>query len=222
MDLLQTRLDEHKAQSRAQQDPAISELFEASIERLRASHPASRYLKLGEPFPDFILPDSTGQTVYLRDLLARGPVVISFYRGLWCPYCNLELDALGKAYPRIRDLGAELLAISPQAAASSNRAIRTNKLPFRILIDAGNKVADATGLRYRLEPSLVDVYTRLGVNLPLINGDDSWTLPIPARVVVSTDGRVQAISADPDYTKRPDPSETLRVLEELVPSVDRK
>lgn len=212
-ELLQSRLDAYKAQSRARQAPEVSALLESSIKRLRANHPASRYLKPGERFPDFNLPDSAGQTVRLRDLLAQGPVVISFYRGLWCPYCNLELDALGEAYSRIRELGAELLAISPQTAANSNRAIRTNKLPFRILVDPGNKVADAAGLRYRLEPALVDAYSRLGVNLPLINGDDSWTLPIPARIVVGIDGRVQAISADPDYTKRPDPSETVRFLE---------
>lgn len=216
MDTLQMRLDRHKAESRSKQDPAVSAVLESSVERLRAHHPPSRYIQPGELFPDFALPDHNGQSVHLADLLARGPVVLSFYRGLWCSYCNLELDALGEAYDQIRALGAELIAISPQSAANSSRAVRINELPFRILVDAGNAVADSVGLRYRLEPVLVDMYTRLGVNLPLVNRDDSWTLPIPARLVLTTDGLVHSIHADPDYTKRPEPAETIRTLQGLA------
>lgn len=216
MDALQSRLDRHKAESRSTQDPAVTAVLESSIERLRESHPPSRYIALGDVFPDFTLPDHTGEPVHLAEFLARGPVVLSFYRGLWCPYCNLELEALGEAYDQIRALGADLIAISPQSAANSSRAVRINELPFRILTDAGNAIADSAGLRYRLEPALVEMYTRLGVNLPLINRDDSWTLPIPARIVLTSEGRVYAINADPDYTQRPEPSETLRALQSMA------
>lgn len=219
MPSLQARLDEYKAASRAKQDPAINAVLEAGIAELRGSHPASRYIRPGALFPDVELPDSNGAPFSLRKQLGEGPVVLSFYRGLWCPYCNLELTALGEVYETLREAGAELVAISPQTAANSNRTIRTKALPFRILVDAGNRIADAAGLRYRLSDTLIQTYKSLGVNLPLINGDDSWTLPIPARVVVTAQGDVHSISADPDYTHRPEPAETVRAVVQLNASI---
>lgn len=215
---LQARLDAHKAASRAKQDVATAHALDEAIRSLRASHPASSYIAKGAVFPDFDLPDSTGGMFRLGDALSRGPVVLSFYRGGWCPYCNLELDALAGIHSRLRGLGAELVAISPQTAANSERAIRRGDLPFRILVDAGNRVAAAAGLRYVLEPDVAALYASLGVNLPLINGDASLSLPIPARIIVARDGRVASISADPDYTRRPEPMDTLRELESLAAS----
>lgn len=222
MQSLQDRLDRYKGESRAKQNPATTAALEAAIAELRISHPAGSYVQAGDVFPDFSLPDSTGATFSLQTQLIAGPLVLSFYRGLWCPYCNLELEALAEIHGELRRLGAELVVISPQSAASSIRVSQRRNLPFRMLVDAGNRVAASAGLKYRLSEPTVHLYQSLGVNLPTFNGDDTWTLPIPARVIVTQDGRVHSIHADPDYTRRPEPVSTLRAIEELTRALPRR
>jgi peroxiredoxin len=165
--------------------------------------------------PAFELEDAHGTVVRLADLLATGPVVLSFYRGVWCPYCNLDVQALENYAARIAATGATLLAITPQTGANSRKLIATHGLSFPILSDPGNAVADQYGLRYRLPAYLVDVYKQLGVDLAVINGDDSWTLPIPARFVIDRRGLIRYAEAHPDYTQRPEPGDLLPVLRGL-------
>jgi peroxiredoxin len=150
-------------------------------------------------------------------LLAAGPLVLSFYRGVWCPYCNLELQALEATLPRFRELGASLVAISPQTAANSRKSLRQNGLSFPILSDAGNDVAAAFGLRFALPDYLVDLYKQLKNDLPAFNGDPGWTLPMPARYVIGRDGIIAYAEVNPDYTRRPEPESLLPVLERLAP-----
>lgn len=145
--------------------------------------------------------------------LAQGPLIVSFYRGVWCPYCNIELQALNEALPRFQALGANVVAISPQTAVNSRKSVRTNALGFPVLSDVGNDVAAAFGLRFALPDYLVDLYKTLKNDLPAFNGDPSWTLPMPARYVIGQDGTVLYSEINPDYTRRPDPSEILPVLE---------
>ena len=169
-------------------------------------------LKAGDRAPSFTLTDPEGQPVSSDTLLERGPLVISFYRGVWCPYCNMELQALQEALPRFENLGAQLVAISPQTAANSRKSVRQNALGFPILSDPHNAVAAAFGLRFALPDYLVDLYRSLKNDLPAFNGDPSWTLPMPGRFVVGPDGVILYAEVNPDYTRRPEPEAMLPAL----------
>ena len=213
---LQARLDSFKADFRSGKPPfnapsEIHPVMERATAELIASGAAARALKVGDRAPAFMLNDPDGSPVSSADLLAKGPLVVSFYRGVWCPYCNMELQALEKARPAIEAAGASLIAISPQKPANSRRSARENSLGFSILSDPGNAVAAAFGLRFALPDYLVDLYKKLGNNLPLTNGDDSWTLPMPGRFAISHDGTVLYAEVNPDYTQRPEPDDLLPV-----------
>jgi peroxiredoxin len=185
---------------------------------LIASGQAQRAKKAGDVVPEFVLNDPDGKPVSSRELLAKGALVMSFYRGVWCPYCNLELQALQAALPEISARGASLVAISPQTAANSRKSQRDNKLGFPILSDVGSEVANAFGIRFALPDYLVEVYRSFGNNLPAINDDPPWVLPMPARYVIGSDGVIAYAEINPDYTRRPDPSELLPVLDRLLTS----
>ena len=217
---LQDRLDAFKA------DFTGGKLaFKPTKERLDAmvrataelieSGQAQRAKKAGDTAPEFSLKDPDGNPVSSRELLARGPLVVSFYRGVWCPYCNLELQALQGALPQIAARGASLVAISPQTAPNSRKSQRDNKLDFPILSDVKSEVANAFGIRFALPDYLAEVYKTFGNNLPVINDDPAWVLPMPARYVIDTDGVIAYAEVNPDYTQRPDPSELLPVLDRL-------
>ena len=162
--------------------------------------------------------DSDGKPVSSRELLAKGPLVVSFYRGVWCPYCNMELQALQAALPEIAARGASLVAISPQTAANSRKSQRDNKLGFPILSDAKSEVANAFGIRFALQDYLIELYKSFKNDLPAFNDDPAWVLPMPARYVIGTDGIIAYAEVNPDYTQRPDPSELLPVLDRLKAS----
>jgi peroxiredoxin len=184
--------------------------------QLIASGAAKRAAKVGDKAPAFVLQDPAGQEVSSSALLSQGPLVVTFYRGVWCPYCNMDLQALQAALPAYQEHGASLVAISPQTAANSRRSVRENKLTFPILSDPHNEVAAAFGLRFRLPDYLIDLYRNVFKNdLALINGDPSWTLPMPARFVLGQDGFILYAEVSPDYTRRPDPEELLPTLQRL-------
>jgi len=214
---LQDRLDAFKADFvsgkwlRQPSKEALDTMRRATAELIESGQ-AQRASKAGDLAPDFTLLDPDGKPVSLRELLARGPLVLSFYRGVWCPYCNFELQALQEALPEIAARGASLVAISPQTAANSRRSQRDNKLGFPILSDPKSEVANAFGIRFRLPDYLVESYKGFGNNLPVVNDDPSWVLPMPARYVIGTDGIIAYSEVNPDYTQRPDPSELLPVL----------
>jgi len=218
---LQARLDAFKADFKAGKAPYfapadIHPIMERATAELIASGQAGRALKAGDRAPAFILKDPEGKPVSSADLLAQGPLVISFYRGVWCPYCNLELQALQEALPQFRELNAGLVAISPQTAANSRKAQRQNKLDFPILSDTHNDVAAAFGLRFALPDYLSDLYRQLKNDLPSFNDDPAWTLPMPARYVIGQDGVIAYAEVNPDYTQRPEPDSMLPVLRRLA------
>jgi peroxiredoxin len=220
---LQDRLDAFKADfvaGRLSFKPTKQRLatMQRATEELIDSGQAQRAKKAGDAAPDFTLLDPDGKPVSSRELLAKGPLVISFYRGVWCPYCNLELQALQEALPEIVARGASLVAISPQTAANSRKSQRDNKLGFPILSDVRSEVADAFGIRFALPDYLIEVYAGFGNNLAVVNDDPAWVLPMPARYVVGTDGIIAYSEVNPDYTQRPDPSELLPVLDRLIAS----
>ena len=194
----------------------IIETMQRATAELVASGAAKRAAKVGEKAPFFVLKDPDGKSVSLVELLADGPLVLTFYRGAWCPYCNADLQALQAALPELEKYGVKLVAISPQIAPNSRRSQRENKLTFPILSDPGNEVAAAFGLRFKLPDYLADLYKSVFKNdLAVANGDQSWTLPMPARFVIAQDGTILYAEVNPDYTRRPDPEELLPALQKL-------
>jgi peroxiredoxin len=217
---LQDKLDAFKADFEGGRFPlkptkeALDTMHRATA-GLIASGQAQRAKKAGDIAPEFTLRDPEGKLVSSRDLLAKGPLVLSFYRGVWCPYCNLELQALQDALPVIAARGASLVAISPQTAPNSRKSQRDNKLSFPILSDVRSEVAAAFGIRFALPDDLVALYKTFKNDLPVFNDDPSWVLPMPARYIIGRDGIIAYADVNPDYTHRPDPSELLPVLDRL-------
>jgi peroxiredoxin len=194
----------------------VHEPMHRATAELMASGAATRALNVGDEAPVFILKDPEGNAVSSFEQLKQGPLVVTFYRGVWCPYCNMDLQALQEALSEIQRRGARLVAISPQTAPNSRRSRRENKVDFPILSDPHNDVAASFGLRFGLPDYLVDLYKNAFKNdLELINGDDSWTLPMPARFIVGQDNIIRYAEVNPDYTRRPDPSELFPILEIL-------
>lgn len=219
---LQDKLDAFKADFEAGKPPynapaAVHTIMRRATQELIESGLATAALTVGAQAPSFVLPDTDGQLVSSAALLAQGPLVVSFYRGVWCPYCNMELQALQAAIPAIEALGARLLVISPQTAPNSRRSQRDNGLTFPILSDLGNAVAAAFGLRFRLPDYLISLYRDTFKNdLTVTNGEPSWTLPMPGRFVIDTDGTILYAEVNPDYTHRPDPAALLPVLAQAM------
>ena len=159
---LQDRLDAFKADFESGRFPLkptreALETMHRATDELIASAQAQRASKAGDTAPEFVLADPDGKPVSSRELLARGPLVVSFYRGVWCPYCNLELQALQAALPEITARGAALVAVSPQTASNSRKSQRDNKLGFPILSDTRSEVANAFGVRFRLQDELIEL-----------------------------------------------------------------
>jgi peroxiredoxin len=221
MSSLQAKLDAFKADFEAGKPPysvprAFVETMHRATADLIASGAARRAKKAGDVAPAFSLKDPHGNVVSSADLLRRGPLVLSFYRGVWCPYCNMELQALEAAKPAFDKHGASLVAISPQTAPNSRKSVRQNKLSFPILSDAKGQVGAAFGIRFNLPDYLVELYTTLKNDLPTFNDDPSWTLPMPARYVIGQDGVILYSEVNPDYTRRPEPEDMIPVLQQAA------
>jgi peroxiredoxin len=218
---LQEKLDAFKADFKAGKPPFnappdIHPVMERATAELIASGQAGRAIKAGDRAPQFSLKDQDGNAVSSADLLAKGPLVVTFYRGVWCPYCNIELQALNEALPRIQSLGADVVAISPQTQVNSRKSVRENKLGFPVLSDAKGETGAAFGLRFALPDYLVELYRKLRNDLPAFNDDPSWTLPMPARYMIGRDGIVLYSEVNPDYTHRSDPADMFPVLEKAA------
>lgn len=186
-------------------------------DELRATGILQNVPRPGAKFPEFLLKNQDTQAVSLTKILERGPVIVSFFRGMWCPYCNMELRALQEALPEIESTGTTLLAISPQQPTSNKQTVRQNQLSFDILADRGNQLAEKLGIVYRLGDELIEkVYHAFGTNLAKFNGDESWRLPLSSRFVIDTDGTIVAVDADVNYRSRPEPDETVAVLKAIT------
>jgi len=192
-------------------------LYEAKIEELRASFALEAAIGTGGKAPDFALPDVLGNAVSLSGLLRRGPAVVTFYRGGWCPYCNIQLRAYQAILPQITALGARLAAISPQLPDGSLSTAEANALTFDVLSDVGNRAARSFGLVYALPEELREALRSNNKALPGINGDDSWELPVPATYVIAPDGNVALAHLDVDYRNRLEPDAIVAALKSLRP-----
>jgi len=201
----------HSDDMKATMDRATEELVDSGL--------VNRSLAVGATVPNFTLPDATGQEVELASLLENGPVILSFYRGGWCPYCNMELRGLQQALPQIRELGATLVAVSPETPDNSLTTAEKNDLSFPVLSDAGNAIAREFGLVFTVPEDLRPIYATLGLDIPAYNGDDTFELPVPATYVIEPSGRVAYAFANADYTQRLDPAAILSALRGLHVSV---
>ena len=176
-------------------------------------------LRVGEEAPDFDLPDATGKQVRLGDLLDRGPVVLSFQRGEWCPYCNLELHTWQGLLDQVTATGAQLVAVSPQRPTNALSLTEKHELGFPVLSDVDQTAIRAYRLRYELPAALKDVYANaFGVDLSMQNADGSWTLTVPATFVVDQLRRIRFAFANTDWRVRAEPAEVLAALRDAANS----
>lgn len=212
---LQEQLDSFKAQFALTAPAGRAALYEAKIEELRGSFALEAAVGSGAKVPDFTLPDASGRPIALSELLQSGPAVVTFYRGGWCPYCNVQLRAYQAILPQITALDASLIAISPQRPDGSLSTVEANALTFHVLSDAGNHVARDFGLVYALPDELRAALRSNNKALPDINGDDSWELPVPATYVIAPDGRAVLAHVEVDYRKRLEPDAIVAALRTL-------
>ena len=163
-------------------------------------------LGVGDPAPDFALPSATGREVRLSELLEGGPVVLTFYRGAWCPYCNTQLRDYQDALGDVERAGATLVAVSPQAPDGSMTTAQKNGLAFPVLSDVGNGVSRRYGLVYAVDDRTRERYQAVGVDLEAVNGaaggGAAWELPVPATYVIDRGGTIRAAFVEADYTQR--------------------
>ena len=213
---LQDQLDEITANTRLLVQPERLEVSEQAVTDLFRSGAENRILPVGAKAPEFALPDSTGPMVQSSDLLALGPLVVDFFRGRWCPYCVTELEAWRGLYPQLRELGALMVAVSPQTVRQNDFTAGQHSLPFPLLADAGCEVAAKFGLVYQVPEFHQQYYRSILVNVPFVNGDESWRLPLPATYVIDRDGTVLFAEAHADFRVRPEPTEILDLLRSVV------
>jgi len=190
-------------------------IFDADTESFISSGDAPQGLQVGDQLASFELPNQLGQTISLDELQGDSNIVISFYRGGWCPYCNIELCVLQQALPEFTSHGARLIAISPQLPDESMSTAEKNELSFPVLSDAGNKVAKEFGLVFTLSEQLRPLYESFNIDLPATNGDKSFELPIPATFIIDSDGVVKGAFVNADYKQRMDLSDIINVLKEI-------
>lgn len=183
-----------------------------AIAELKQNGLAANILPVGAKTLEFELPDHDGKSVSSSGLLAKGRLVLCFIRGRWCPFCVGQMEAMNLLLPEIEKAGASLAAISPQTVKQSYFMHDQHKLCFPLLSDAGNNVARQFGLTYRVPDEQKALYQRTFVNLPFVNGDGGWELPIPATYIIDQDATVTFASANEDYTDRPEPRDILRTL----------
>ncbi|WP_244597791.1 MULTISPECIES: peroxiredoxin-like family protein [Afipia] len=213
---LQDKLDAVKAEDLAKTPPNVTLVRQRAVEALVTSGLGERAAQAGEQAPPFRLHDGRGRAFSSREALRRGPIVVVFYRGRWCPYCTVDLRAIELASHDIRSFGASLVVVSQQTADNSLETQRRNELSFASLVDAGGKVAHTFGLRWKASDELRAVEEVCGMDLASFNGDPSWTLTMPARYIVAPDGMIEYADISVDYTRRGDPSELLPVLAHLA------
>lgn len=192
----------------------LRQVFEDGINQVAKSGVMESALKVGAKAPNFTLPDSNGQPVELAKLLEKGPVVVTWYRGGWCPYCNIALRALSRSLPEIREQGASVVAIAPESPDKAAKTVEGNELGFPALSDKGNAVAAEYGVAYKLPESVIEKF-RGRLDLPAYNGDESWQLPLSATYVIDSEGVIRYAFLEADYRKRAEPAKIVAALKEL-------
>lgn len=185
------------------------------FEYIMSSNFGDKGLNKGDKATDFTLPNAKGEETQLSKLLEDGPIVLNFYRGGWCPFCNLEFKSLHDILPQIKALGANLIGISPELPDNSLDTIEKHQLQFEVLTDVGNTIARQYGIVMDVPESMRPVYLQWGIDLPVTNGDDTWELPIPATYIIARDGKIISAYINKNYTERMEPGDIIAALESL-------
>ncbi|MCP4294849.1 MAG: AhpC/TSA family protein [Proteobacteria bacterium] len=214
--LLNTQLSELKTQKSAMFSNEIKETMASSLKGLMESGLVEKAPKVGEQLKPFVLPNQNGEERNLQDLRKNGPLVVTFYRGGWCPYCNLELRAYQKNLAEINATGARLIAITPELPDSSLSTIEKNELEYEVLTDSNADYARSLGLVFTLSNDVLKLYDSFGIDVAKHNGDGQFDIPFAATFVVDMEGKITFSFVDEDYTKRAEPGEVLYTLESLI------
>jgi peroxiredoxin len=212
---LADELAAYKAGFKQRVAPERVAMMETATANLRATGIEQRALGTGDAAPRLSLPDALSKPVALDGLWSQGPLVVVFYRGGWCPYCNLELRAWQRQLGELARLGARIVAISPQTPDNSLSTTEKNELAYPVLSDSGLQAARAFGVDFVLPPELVELYGRVGNDLPVINGNGQWSLPLPATFVVDRQGQIVFAHVEADYRERAEPAQVMQVVAHL-------
>ncbi len=210
---LEQQLKAYADQSAAKIPQEIQKVMKGAIEDLGKSDLLQKAFKTGDTLPQISLKNQKEEVVSLTDKLNEGKkLVLSFYRGGWCPYCNIQLKALQEILPEIEEKGAELIAITPETPDNSLSTIEKNELSFTVLSDIDNKVADNLNLAYQLPSELNDIYLQFGINLEESQGNTDRSVPLAATYVIDANGKAVYHFYHEDYKLRANPKEILEVL----------
>ncbi len=212
---LQEKLDAKKAAFTENAPADKIEAFNRGVELVAQSGVMESAAQVGEQAPNFNLINVHGQTVSLDELRAAGPVVLIWYRGGWCPYCNIQLQAMQDALPAIKAAGGQVVAISPELPDNSLTTAQKDSLEFVVLSDPGNEAARKFGIVYTLPEEVKNLFLEGGLNLAEWNGEDAWELPLSATYIIDADGTIRYAYLDPDYKKRAEPQELVEELQKL-------
>jgi peroxiredoxin len=210
---LRDELEEQWRRTR-ERSPEIRAAYEALVADLARGGIVDGARKAGEKMPPFELPNVEGSLIASDELLERGPLIVSFFRGGWCPYCRLELKALQKSLPEIAQHGATLVAITPDTGGALAAAKRQNDLGYEVLSDVDNGLGLACGIIFRVPTAIRELYRSLGIDLGARHGNSTgeWLLPLPATYVVGVDGIIRHAELEPDFKRRMEPGDIVRVL----------
>ena len=195
--------------------PELHEPYEAMMAELRRTDFLDHALRAGDRFPDFILPNAEGRLIALEEILAEGPLVLTFFRGDWCPYCSIVLEALEEAQGPITAQGATLAAVSPDSGGRALEVKKQHDAHYEILTDLDNGLGLQCGVVFRLPDPYRRLLERYDIDLGKRHGNDGWFLPVPATYVIDRDGTIRWAFLDLDFTKRAEPSTIVDLLARL-------
>ncbi|MDO6803589.1 peroxiredoxin-like family protein [Wenyingzhuangia sp. 1_MG-2023] len=211
---LKSILNEKKEDFNQKADETRKEIYQEGIKAVENSGILSKAKNVGDTAPNFILNNALGEAVELYDFLKKGSVILTWYRGGWCPYCNLTLHQMQLELPNFEAYGATLIALTPELPDKSLSTIEKNELKFEVLSDLGNEVAKEYGTVFKLTDDVAEIYNN-AFDLNAYNGDDSNELPLAATYIINQKGRIVYAFLDTDYRNRAEPSEITKNLKKL-------
>lgn len=211
---LKSLLEAKKADFELNADAHKKKVYKEGIDAVRKSGVVGKAKQVGEKAPDFVLKNALGNNVALKDYLKKGKVVLTWYRGGWCPYCNMTLQKLQQEVPNFKANGAHLLALTPELPDRSMDTAEKQGLQFEVLSDVGNEVAKLYGIVFKLTDEVADIYDK-SFGMGSYNGDDSQELPLAATYIIDGEGKIQYAFLDADYRNRAEPAKLVRLLKDL-------
>ena len=212
MNELAKQIEQFNNELATQVPQEVLEAFGKSIEDLQKKNIEEKSIKLGEIMPEFLLPNVKNEIINSNEILKNGKMIIAFYRGSWCPYCNLELKMLQDHLPKIKDKKAMLVAISPQSPDNSLTVVEKHNLTFEVLTDTDNLFAKQLGISFELQDFVLPYYQALGIDLMHFNKNNDNSLPVPAVFVIDQNGKIIYKFVDANYMNRIDIDELLQTL----------